>query len=206
MVGSECRDQYVHIRNHRSAASRRDRLQEPSMPGRKPPRRGETGNGVMTPPRGAVERRRRTSPSSTTAASVVRSLAACARAWASNSSRISTVAFTMIIVPRIPPRNYAVFSPGRVLPDSVSVVPLATTRPVGPAYLSRRAGRAARRAPRAGLRRGRLHRVQRPGRRHSQGAGHRHETGDRPESEDRDGGAPGARRGPEVLPRTAASR
>ena len=105
MVGSECRDQYVHIRNHRSAASRRDRLQEPSMPDRKPPRRGETGNGFMAPPRGAAEGRRRTSPSSTTAASVVRSLAACARAWASNSSRMSTVAFTEIIVPRIPPRS-----------------------------------------------------------------------------------------------------
>ena len=105
MVGSECRNQYVHIRNHRSAASRRDRLQEPSMPDRKPPRRGETGNGFMVPPRGAAERRRRTSPSSTTAARVVRSLAACARAWASNSSRMSTVAFTTIIVPRIPPRS-----------------------------------------------------------------------------------------------------
>ena len=65
------------------------------MPGRKPPRRGETGNGFMAPPRRGVERRRRTSPSSTTAASVVRSLAACARAWASNSSRMSTVAFTI---------------------------------------------------------------------------------------------------------------
>ena len=74
------------------------------MPGRKPPRRGEIGNGFMAPPRGAVERRRRTSPSSTTAASVVRSLVACARAWASNSSRMSTVAFTIIIVPRISPR------------------------------------------------------------------------------------------------------
>ena len=31
-------------------------------------------------------------------------LAACARAWASNSSRMSTVAFTIIIVPRISPR------------------------------------------------------------------------------------------------------
>ena len=102
MVGSECRDQYVHIRNHRSAASRRERLQEPSMPGRKPPRRGETGNGFIAPPRGAVERRRRISASSTTAASVVRSLAACARAWASNSSRMSTVAFTLGIVPRVP--------------------------------------------------------------------------------------------------------
>ena len=65
------------------------------MPGRKPPRRGETGNGFMAPPRRGVERRRRTNPSSTTAASVVRSLAACARAWASNSSRMSTVAFTI---------------------------------------------------------------------------------------------------------------
>ena len=74
------------------------------MPGRKPPRRGETGNGFMAPPRRGVERRRRTSPSSTTAASVVHSLAACARAWASNSSRMSTVAFTIIIVPRISPR------------------------------------------------------------------------------------------------------
>ena len=73
------------------------------MPGRKPPRRGETGNGFMVPPCGAVERRRRTSPSSATAASVVRSLAACARARASNSSRMSTVAFTSIIVPRIEP-------------------------------------------------------------------------------------------------------
>ncbi len=95
MVGSECRDQHVHIRNHRSVASSKDRLQEPLMPGRKPPRRGETGNGFMAPPRRGVERRRRTSPSSTTAASVVRSLAACARAWASNSSRMSTVAFTI---------------------------------------------------------------------------------------------------------------
>ena len=33
-----------------------------------------------------------------------RSLAACARACASNSSRMSTVAFTVIIVPRIPSR------------------------------------------------------------------------------------------------------
>ena len=74
------------------------------MPGCKPPRREETGNGFMAPPRRGVERRRRTSPSSTTAASVVRSLAACARAWASNSSRMSTVAFTIIIVPRISPR------------------------------------------------------------------------------------------------------
>ena len=102
MVGSECHDQYVHIRNHRSVASRRERLQEPSMPGRKPPRRRETGNGFIALPRGAVERRRRISASSTTAASVVRSLAACARAWASNSSRMSTVAFTMVIVPRGP--------------------------------------------------------------------------------------------------------
>ena len=57
------------------------------MPGRKPPRRGETGNGFMASPRRGIERRRRTSPSSTTAASVVRSLAACVRAWVSNSSR-----------------------------------------------------------------------------------------------------------------------
>ena len=72
------------------------------MPDRKPPRRGETGNGFIAPPRGAVERRRRISASSTTAASVVRSLAACAQAWASNSSRMSTVAFTVMIVPRVP--------------------------------------------------------------------------------------------------------
>ena len=72
------------------------------MPGRKPPRRGETGNGFMVPPCGAVERGRRTSPSSTAAASVLRSLAACARARASNPSQMSTVAFTSIIVPRIP--------------------------------------------------------------------------------------------------------
>ena len=93
------------------------------MPGRKPPRRGETGNGFMAPPRGAVERRRRTSPSSTTAASVVRSLAACARAWASNSSRMSTVAFTIVIVPRISPRNDPADGPVRRTVDDYVFAP-----------------------------------------------------------------------------------
>ena len=92
-AGNSCR-KYLHIRNHRSVASSSDRLQEPLMPGRNPPRRGETGNGFRSPPSRVLERRRRTNPSSTMAASVVRSRAACARAWTSNSPRMSTVAFT----------------------------------------------------------------------------------------------------------------
>ena len=92
--GSECGDQHIDVGNHRSAASSNDRLLEPSMPGRRPPDREETGNGLRGPPRDRAGRSFSASASSIIAASVVRSLSACAAACASSLSGMSTVAFT----------------------------------------------------------------------------------------------------------------